>query len=195
MQLVKKILLTIFIGVIGVFCGCTSVKFHSWQVDGNEKLICAASIKKNVSNWPVLDQQFYFHVANSYRDQVSKLLENQEYVPITNGDAQKWCMPFAQPQFEQLQPYLVRGVAFSCPAVTIVKYDPNTNDLLIYTDTYVGELYIPGMNYEAKPWPLVVYFTNPPAVIYPVAQAGGDAVFRGRQNADSRGLRTDPNVF
>jgi len=172
----KSMFSVLIISLMLAVNGCSRYEKHTWQYEGNDSFVV-----KTISQIPIVAPQYYFHIDPNHLQETCKILETVQCCPITDELASSWCSNFARPRNYKLKPYLVRSVIYGIPSFAIIKYDPNTNELLTFHASYDGENLISEyFQKKVSAWPIVVYLPSEPKIVYPTAVLGGDAIFRCR---------------
>ena len=154
--------------------GCSSEpKIHKWQLLGNDR-----SVVLSTSEWPVLETEFYHRVNDEMLEKAITLLSEESYYMLSKEEENNFWKGL--PVDDNYVPYLVRGVAYGgVPAYTILRFDEQYGELVVYHATYNGEnILFTSMVDEPVECPLIVYLPKPLNKVYPTANLGGDIIFR-----------------
>jgi len=163
--------------------GCRSTEVHPWRCPGNDM-----SVAIDTRKWPIVSQNLYIHVPTKKIKEAEKLLTDKEFQPLNKQQAEYFGNGFPVPEDKTLQPYLVRGVGFAPYYYTIIRKNPDTNELVTYHATWNGEIFLPGLiNFRLNSCPILIYLDKAPLRVYPTAELGGDWLMcRNRKEIDTR---------
>ena len=164
-----------------VLTSCNTPVMHPWQIYGNNH-----QVTLNISKWPIVSQDVYVAVPKEKILDAEKLLQDQEYIEITSDQEKIFNKHLPKPKNPNLKPYLIRGVTMGTPLFSILKKNPDTNEIAIYRARWNGEITIPFVKPKFGIWPVVIYLDKPPQRIYPTAVYGGDWIMRDYENSDTR---------
>lgn len=173
-------LIQIVISCVSVLAltGCVAPP-HAWQVTPENR----AQIE-GAEQWALLGTNDYVRVPDTMRESAVALLQDHSSLPLEASQLAAFAPGLAARA--EAHPYLIRGVSFSTrPDFTVVRFDAPTGRLLIQQATYDGEILMPG-RWVAEPNALVVLLPSAPEHVYPQPLLGGDRLFRGRHDRDSR---------
>lgn len=160
---------------------CNMPTQHAWQMPGDDR-----QVTLDTSQWPIVSQNLYVGVPEEEIEAAAALLGDRESVELSAAQEAQFNRHLSRPAFPDLKPFLVRAVTLGTPAFTVVRQNPSTNEVAIYRATWNGEICIPFVHGEFGIWPVVIYLDKPPMRVYPTAVYGGDWIFYGHVERDSR---------
>lgn len=179
MTYVKLIRTAIACTALVLLAGCFAPpKRHAWQISKKE----LAQIR-DVETWPLLSTNDYARVPETKTADAVALLQDQSFLPLDVPQLAVFAPSMSARPGEK--PYLVRGVSYSTPFYTIVRFDSSAGRLFVQQATYNGEMLMP-FRWVAEPNALVVFLPRAPEQIYPHPLLGGDWIFYGKRDLDSR---------
>lgn len=163
-----------------LLAGCLAPpKRHAWQISKEE-----LTQIRDVESWPQLSTNNYARVPDSRTEDAVALLQNQAFLPLNASQLSAFAPSLSG--HPGTKPYLVRGVSYSSrPVYTIVRFESSTGTLFVQQATYNGEMVMP-FRWMAEPNALVVLLSRAPEQIYSHPLLGGDWIFYGKQDSDSR---------
>ena len=180
--------------------GCTPPKPHPWQFDGDYRTvasrietwpyvpsaqICALTYRADVS---LESSRRSFDEWQARNAKASAALASADALPIDREQLTYYCPRPTVPDDPTLRPYLVRGVAQGYPMRTLVRGEPGSNQLVVCTIAYNGEMAFPDPDFSASP--VVVFLSERPRRVYVSSVLGGDWVL-GNEGEAKCGHRND----
>ncbi len=155
-------------------CSQVSPELHPWQSRGD-----AFSFEVHTTRWTAVESRHLGRVALEHVGEACALLAEAEAIEITPDKARQ-IYPGAEFDLSgPLKPLLIRGVSYGRPAYSLVRIDKESEWVCVLQATWNGEVLLPGQRYALEPAPIVILLESKPAKVVSVANAGGDAVFRG----------------
>lgn len=176
-----KIKIIVFSILSIVLTSCNTPVTHPWQLPGDDR-----QVMLNTSQWPIVSQSLYVAVPEDKVPEAAELLKTREYIELAPEQEKAFSRHLSRPENSKLKPYLIRGVTMGTPMFSILRKNPETNEILISRATWNGEMTIPFVKPRFGIWPVVIYLERPPMRVYPTAVYGGDWIMHAYKNGDTR---------